>query len=314
MSGCEKKPNDDPVSGGIIDHSDPSASKVIESKNLVSLETGFFCYETDPAEGGYRYSFSLKKIDGKPTLSENKRYQISCEVEEAVLGKVEEIIEQYNLAEWNGRNRYTSGLPEEYAPYYLSAEYASGERLYFYLDGDPEAEWSNALLKFFREVFAVNGYAQVLPPEASYVFTRFDFAYNEGETFYSYGNILMPGRDTDYITCLHKYVWSLDDSEEEEMTVMIPDDYFAKVKNLVEECNLYELTNWSIMPPAFHHGDADYFEFTLETADGRQFNGWYEGEEIPPEMNAVKEKVVAFMDPIFEEGEEYSAEEYFEEE
>ena len=98
------------------------------------------------------------------------------------------------------------------------------------------------------------------------------------------------------------------------MTVMIPDDYFAKVKNLVEECNLYELTNWSIMPPAFHHGDADYFEFTLETADGRQFNGWYEGEEIPPEMNAVKEKVVAFMDPIFEEGEEYSAEEYFEEE
>ena len=30
-------------------------------------------------------------------------------------------------------------------------------------------------------------------------------------------------------------------------------------------------------------------------------------EAITPEMNAVKEKVVAFMDPIFEEGEEYSA-------
>ncbi|MBR2754684.1 MAG: hypothetical protein IKD64_02630 [Lachnospiraceae bacterium] len=307
MSGCEKNPSEDPVSGGVIDHSDPSAPKEIKSKELVSMETGFYRYETDPAEGGYRYSFSLKPIDGKLTLTEDKRYQIGCEVEEAVLDKVEEIIEQYDLVQWNGKNRYTSGLPEEYSPYYFSAEYASGERLYFYLDGDPEAEWSGALLKFFREVFAVNGHPQVLPPEESYVFTRFDFAYNEGETFYSYGNILMPGRDTDYITCLHKYVWSLDESEEEDLTIIVPDGYFAKVKELVEECNLYELTNWSIMPPTFHPGDADYYGFTLETADGRQFSRWYTGDEIPPEMNAVKEKVVAFLDPVFEEGEEYSA-------
>ncbi len=307
MSGCEKDPVDGPATGEVNDHSDPSASKEIESKELVSMETGFFRYETDPAEGGYRYSFSLKPIEGKLTLTENKRYQISCEVEDAVLNKVEEILEQYDLAKWNGMNRYTSGLPEEYSPYYLSAEYASGERIYFYLDGDPEAEWSGALLKFFREVFAVNGYPQAFPPEASYVITRFDFAFNEGETFYRYGNILMPGTDTDYITCLHKAVWSLDGSEEEDLTIMIPDDYFARVKELADECSLYEMTNWTIAPPTFHSGDDDYCEFTLETADGRQFNGWYQGEEIPPEMHDIKEKVVAFLDPIFEEGEEYYA-------
>ena len=46
MSGCEKKPDDDPVSGGIIDHSDPSAPTELKSNELVSMETGFFRYET----------------------------------------------------------------------------------------------------------------------------------------------------------------------------------------------------------------------------------------------------------------------------
>ena len=306
MAGCEKDPGNMAISGGVIDHSDPNAPKEIKSKELVSLETGFFHYEKDPAEGGYKYSFSLKTEEGKLNLSEDTRYHISCEVEAEVLDKAEEIIEQFNLVKWNGENRYTSALPEEYSPYYLSAEYASGEKLYFYLDGDPEAEWSGAFLKYFREVLAANGYAQALPPEASYVFTRFDFAYNEGDVFYHYGNILMPGTDTDYITCLHKYVWSLDGSLEEDKTIMIPDGYFAKVKELAEECNLYDLANWSIWPPTFHAGDADFYNFCLETTDGRQFNAWYEGDEIPPEMAEVKEKVKAFMEPIFAEGVEYS--------
>ena len=131
MAGCEKDPGNLAVSGEVIDHSDPNAPTEIKSTELVSFETGFFRYETDPAEGGYRYSFSLKPGDGKLILSENKRYDISCEVDEAVLDKTQEIIAQFNLAKWNGKDRYTSGLPEEYAPYYLSAEYASGERIYF---------------------------------------------------------------------------------------------------------------------------------------------------------------------------------------
>ena len=94
---------------------------------------------------------------------------------------------------------------------------------------------------------------------------------------------------------------------EEEKIIRIPDGFFAKVKDLAEECNLYELANWSIRPPAFKSGEDDYYEFTLETTDGRQFNGWYQGEEIPEEMAAIKEKVVAFYEQALAQGEAYSA-------
>lgn len=308
MGGCHKKPND-PISGGIIDQSDSNAPKEIKSKDLVSLETGFFRYETDPAEGGYRYEFALKEEDGKVALSENKRYQISCEVDKEVLQKAQEIIEQFDLVKWNGQSRTTSGLPDEFAPYYLYAEYASGEKLGFYLDGYPDADWTKSFFKYFREVLAANGFAQALPPEASYVFSRFDFRYNEGDVIYSYGNILMPGKEEDFITCYHKLVWALDDSVHEDKFIMIPDGFFDKVKDLIEECNLYDFTNWSIQPPTFHYGDADFYTFCLETTDGRQFNGWYEGENIPPEMAEIKEKVKAFLDPVIEAGEEYTGHE-----
>ena len=58
MSGCEKNPSDDPVSGGVIDHSDPSASKEIKSKELVSMETGF-----------YRYAVAYREADIKAKLA-----------------------------------------------------------------------------------------------------------------------------------------------------------------------------------------------------------------------------------------------------
>ena len=307
MAGCENTPDDAPGTGDVIDHTDPKAPKDIKSGELVSLKMGFFRYETDPAEGGFLYTFSLQADGEMAKLSEEERYKISCEVERDVLDQAGSIIEQFELSKWNGQDRCTSGLPEEYSPCYLSAEYASGEKLYFRKDGDPEADWSGAFLKYFREILAEHGYAQALPPEASYVIDRFDFAYNEGEVFYRYGNLLMPGKDTDYITCLHKNVWSLDGSVEEEKIIRIPDGFFAKVKDLAEECNLYELANWSIRPPAFKSGEDDYYEFTLETTDGRQFNGWYQGEEIPEEMAAIKEKVVAFYEQALAQGEAYSA-------
>lgn len=52
----------------------------------------------------------------------------------------------------NGIDKQTYGLPEKWAPYWVKAEYATGEKLYFFMDGDQDAAWTGAVLS---AVFAV---------------------------------------------------------------------------------------------------------------------------------------------------------------
>jgi len=46
----------------------------------------------------------------------------------------------------------TSGLPVQYSSCSLSVDYASGELLYFRMDGDPEAKWAYELRKLFLTI------------------------------------------------------------------------------------------------------------------------------------------------------------------
>lgn len=315
--------HDPETMGGHVDNSDPNAPKEIKSTDLTSLEMGFYLYDKFAMNwSGSGYHFLLKEEDGKVILSEDIAFRISCEVEPEVMEEARKIIDQQGLVSLNGEHSYTNGLPSEFQTCYLSAKYASGESLSFSMDGNPESEWANAFVKYFRTVFANHGFAQAFPPESLFVLDRFDFQFNEGDTFYTYGNILVPSVDgdassdngdaisddgsADYVTCIWKYVWSKDDPEGETKTIRIPDGYFDRVQELILELGLYDIYNGQIEPFDFHSGDADFYGFCIETEDGRQFNGWFQGEDIPPEMEEIKEKVKAFMDPIFEEGEEYS--------
>lgn len=303
--------------GGYVDNSDPNAPKEIKSQELTSMDTDFYLFDRLSTNwSGSGYHFSLKEEDGKVILSEDIAFQISCEVEKEVLEGAREIIDEFGLVSLNGKHSYTSGLPAEYQPCYFTAKYASGESLSFSVDGNPEAEWAKAFLKYFRTVFADHGFTQVLPPETFFVLDRFDFQFNEGDTFYTYGNILVPtaGGDAsaggdesaDYVTCIWRNVWSKDNPEGDIKTIRIPDGYFEQVQELVLELGLYDISNGQIEPFDFHSGDADYYGFCIETEDGRQFNGWFQGEDIPPEMDEIKEKIIAFLNPVFEAGEEYS--------
>ena len=70
-------------------------------------------------------------------------------VDSAFLSEVHAVIMKHGLARLNGFDEVTSGLPYEYAPCSLSVDYASGERLYFHMDGDPEAAWARELRNLF---------------------------------------------------------------------------------------------------------------------------------------------------------------------
>ncbi|MDY6028757.1 MAG: hypothetical protein SPI71_00610 [Acidaminococcaceae bacterium] len=52
-------------------------------------------------------------------------------VNDDALAGVQKIIEKFNLAELNGKYKYTSGLPVQYMSIYFKAEYAYGEKYIF---------------------------------------------------------------------------------------------------------------------------------------------------------------------------------------
>lgn len=291
--------------GGTVDHSDPDAPKEIQSDDLVFLSVSFFRYEEVETEReGAEYHFELRKEDGKVTLSEDECYKISCEVEEEVLAGAQKIIRQYDLVLNNGTDRYTRGIVPEYGPFSLTADYASGEKLYFHMNIDPYEDWTWAFLKYFRRVFADHGFTEMIAPEERYVVDRFDFSFNEGDTIYDYGTILMPGTAEEFATCLYRRVYAPGDAKSGTKIIQVPEKYFDQVELFLLKENLYELANGKIQPVDFHSGDDDFCSFCIETEDGRQFNGWFQGEDIPEEMAEIKEHVKDFLEPVFEDGEE----------
>ncbi|MBQ5728208.1 MAG: hypothetical protein IIV56_04735 [Mailhella sp.] len=145
---------DDCVDGGVTRNHSYDAPKVILSTEPVALDANFFLYDEDG--GGTGWTFGVRREGEVVLLSEKRRGRDVVEkpVDRAFLSEVHAVIMKHGLARLNGFDAVTSGLPYEYAPCSLSVDYASGERLYFHKDGDPEAEWARELRNLFLEAFA----------------------------------------------------------------------------------------------------------------------------------------------------------------
>lgn len=140
---------DDCIDGGVTRRSSRDAPKAIQSTEPVALDTDFFLYDEDG--GGTSWLFSVRREGDAFLLSVKKRGTEAVEkpVGRDFLGEVHAAILKHGLPRWNGFDVVTSGLPYEYAPCSLSVDYASGERLYFHMDGDPEADWARDLKNLF---------------------------------------------------------------------------------------------------------------------------------------------------------------------
>ena len=140
---------DDCVDGGVTRRSSYDAPKVIHSTEPVGLDTNFFLY--DEGGGGTGWFFAVRREGDNFLLSVKKRGRDVVEkpVDRAFLSEVNSVIMKHDLARLNGFDEVTSGLPFEYAPCSLSVDYASGERLYFHKDGNPESVWAQELRNLF---------------------------------------------------------------------------------------------------------------------------------------------------------------------
>ena len=139
-----------PLCGGVTDRTDHSAPKVIGSKQISSIAASFWIQDEEGR--GTRWKLSAKKdSSGGVSVSVEGAGKEEAQAESAFLDAVQEVIDRFELAKLNGIDRVTAGLPPAYSPTSLSVDYASGERLYFQMNGKPEAEWPRALLEIFLE-------------------------------------------------------------------------------------------------------------------------------------------------------------------
>ncbi|MBQ4538493.1 MAG: hypothetical protein II995_02680 [Oscillospiraceae bacterium] len=147
-------PSEPEEDGGVKDSTDLSAPKVINSQEITAFYTSFFCEDakTPARTGGYWFEIG-KNSSGTLMLTASCSKKGGIAADEALLKKVQCIIEQYELVKLNGLNCVTQALPVQYSPCSLSVSYSSGEQLYFRTDGEPDTQWYKDFLDLFLPLF-----------------------------------------------------------------------------------------------------------------------------------------------------------------
>lgn len=313
--GCSGRKNQNEYkTGGTTDKTDYDAPKVIESDDLVSFETEFFRYSDYIYDKDRVYKFKMSRNDnGSFTISEGENESLKCETDEEFAKSLQQIIRENNLIELNGVNKKTAGLAPECSPYWIEASYDSSEKLYFYMDGNPYAEWTFEVLDLFANEFGDHGIMELLPEKEESQITRFNIEYSYGDIRYYYGEILVPiteeerNRDFEDIAtngmneenCISMiYADAFDRTGKtnikDDRKATITDDYYDVIKKMVDENNLIYYQNGEIIPYDFDYENTpEFFEFYIEYENGKIMSGF---SDDPVTCEKFKDIAMQFSD------------------
>lgn len=131
---------DDPGDGYREDRSDPSAPKTIESKLIIAFDCRFSTMDRmdDEALGSHIYQLQARLKDG----AVRGAYEVRDEGTEQLfrashsfLNEVRALVDQYDIAQFNGHSVEVMGLPGDYGVD-LQIVYGSGERISVYDNQD----------------------------------------------------------------------------------------------------------------------------------------------------------------------------------
>jgi len=156
MSGQRMTEAEIEEDGGSRDHSNPNAPKSIRSREIVALSVHFWLWDEHDSQGD-GYVFDIRQEGDSFLLTASGGAKGTAQINTAFLDKTQQIMEKHDMARLNGISRTTSGLPVEFSPCSLTVDYASGERLYFRIDNEPDAEWAKDMRELFLHALAGGG-------------------------------------------------------------------------------------------------------------------------------------------------------------
>lgn len=147
LFACQKE---EVICGGTTDQSDPDAPKVIESKEIKEFYTYFYIDAYQNSDGLNIFEYEIQIKDDHLLLKE-VRLEEEKTLEKEVLHQIQDIIDQYELVQYNGIDKLTAGIAPAYYKCEMKVLYESGEVLHFRMQNDPEAAWAIDLYKLLNE-------------------------------------------------------------------------------------------------------------------------------------------------------------------
>ena len=134
LAGCTGKDRQtDEIDGGVRIDESTDAPKTITSTQIVSFSCEFSTLDLLEESPLGNDVFTLEAVlsDGEVTGSYETylTQKQTFEADEAFMDLLQKIVEQYDLAQYNGTNYRVSGLPDRYGAY-LNILYESDEQIY----------------------------------------------------------------------------------------------------------------------------------------------------------------------------------------
>jgi hypothetical protein len=305
--------------GGTVRSHDQNSARVIESKNIVEFKTYCYWYNKDLWRSEpVRFSVSRENGEGPFILT---RDDTKVETDESFLAKLQEIIEKHKLVSKNGDYEHTYGIPPEFTDYEIKAVYDSGEELHFITNGGPESPWCADLRKALCDELVRHGIEDMLPPIEDRRIARFDLKFNEWPRNISYGTIRTED-DEDGKRPVHfsKIVFNYETRSSEGLKIItIPDGFYARITELVDQTNLKEYSNGKIdFPDAFGGGGmmmgmvmqtqeqpkidkehTPYIGYCCEGESGKQCNTFRYGDDIPEGLKEAAAVIREYLEEVF---------------
>ncbi|MCR4791710.1 MAG: hypothetical protein K5871_03100 [Lachnospiraceae bacterium] len=228
------------------------------------------------------------------------------ETDREFLDRIQEVIDKYKLTLNNGLAIYTQGLPPEYQPYNLTAVYDSGERLHFYIKGEPSSEWCLGLRKVLAKELARHGITDMLPPKEDLNVVRFDLTFQEWPRKTMYATIHLEG-DLPGEPSAHyiKSVWNYETNQSEGfVTIKIPDGFYARITELAAETELREYCNGQIETfdqekSPFGKEGVPVIGFCCQGESGKQFNTFLSGDGITDRLRDAASVIRDYLESVF---------------
>ena len=278
LTACtqDAEPEPEPIDGGTTVHTDANAPKVIESKDITAFSLN--CYLSNRWRGDeeHFFSFRIQDIGGVQTASEEES-GASFPADEALLTALQEIVDEYDLAQFNGVYEVTAGLPPECQPRTLRVEYASGEILTFTENNEPVAAWAERVYEVFADWFAANGNDSLRPAKETSLVTRLDLRMRAGSIWTEYGGINVQAEDAidGQTYLLQQEIYNEEKQETvKEHFILFPEGHYEVLTEILDRHDVvlkYDFSRYDRQACDYGNHDEGYYGFgSKTTADGEE--------------------------------------------
>ena len=230
-----------PEPGGLIERSDHSAPKTIQSRDITGFQAVFYLSTRWTAKGSHEFRFQVKKDAAGVLTASEEISTVSRPADAKLLAALQTVIEKWKLAQENGVYRVTNGLPPEAQPCSLHVDYASGEMLRFTRDNNPEAQWSENFYDIFAAWFAEKGEEALYPEKETSQLVRLDLWFEEGGRLAFYSDTKVPEEKAiaGETNLLHKDIFDTRAQKGiEDAFTPLPQDYYARVTAIIAATDL----------------------------------------------------------------------------